>query len=59
MKTYGGNGVNDQLHVPAALPQGKKPPVPIGLVAGWAPELVWMLWRREKLCSFRELDSAI
>jgi hypothetical protein len=38
-----------QLHAPAALPLGKDPPppVPIGYEAGWDPELVWRLKRRE------------
>jgi hypothetical protein len=33
--------VRGQLHDPAALPQGKVPPVIIRLEAGWAPESVW------------------
>jgi hypothetical protein len=39
---HSGSGmeVSDWLHDPAALPQGKEPPVPIGQDAGWAPELV-------------------
>jgi hypothetical protein len=36
-----------QLHVPAALTSGKKPPVPIEWEAGLAPETVWTLWSRE------------
>jgi hypothetical protein len=27
----------------------REPPVPIGKEAGWAPELVWLLWKRENL----------
>jgi hypothetical protein len=34
-------GVSDQLHAPAALLPGKKPLVPIGWDARWAPEPVW------------------
>jgi hypothetical protein len=34
--------VLDQLHAPVALPLGA-----IGWEAGWAPEPVWTLWRRE------------
>jgi hypothetical protein len=33
----------------AALPSGKKPSVPIGEEAGWAPEPVWTTWRRKIL----------
>jgi hypothetical protein len=32
------------LHVPAALPPGKEPVVPIGWEAGRAPEPVWTRW---------------
>jgi hypothetical protein len=39
--------VSGQLHVPAPLPPGKEPPVPIGLEAGWAPEPVWTTRGRE------------
>jgi hypothetical protein len=38
--------VSGQLHVPAVLPPGKEPPVPIGYEAGWAPEPVWTMWRK-------------
>jgi hypothetical protein len=31
---------------PDHLPLGKFPPISIGEEAEWAPELVWMLWRR-------------
>jgi hypothetical protein len=40
--------VSGQHHAPAALSQGKEPPVRIVQEAGWAPETVWTLWRREK-----------
>jgi hypothetical protein len=40
--------VSDQLHALAPLPTGKEPVVNTGQDAGWAPELVWMLWSREK-----------
>jgi hypothetical protein len=40
--------VSGQLDVPAALLPGKESLVPIVLEAGWAPELVWTLWRKEK-----------
>jgi hypothetical protein len=32
--------VSGQLHIPAALPPGKEPSLPIGW-AEWAPEPVW------------------
>jgi hypothetical protein len=41
-------GVSGQLHAPATLPPGEAPPAPTGEQAGWAPELVWTLWGREK-----------
>jgi hypothetical protein len=31
--------VSSQLHAPAALHPRKKPPVPIGQEAGWAPSV--------------------
>jgi hypothetical protein len=37
-----------QLHTPAASALVKQRLVPIGYEAGWAPEPVWTLWRREK-----------
>jgi hypothetical protein len=56
--------VNSELHAPAALYPGKLSPVTIGLEAGWAPDSVWTLWRREKSCrtgpsSRRYIDWAI
>jgi hypothetical protein len=39
--------VSGQPHVLVALLLGKQPPVPIVEDAGWAPELVWIIWRRE------------
>jgi hypothetical protein len=35
---------------------GKLPPVPIKKEAGWDPELVWMLWRRENLSLPPEIE---
>jgi hypothetical protein len=39
-----------ELHAAASLPTGKKPLVPIGQEAGWAPESVWTTWRSEDSC---------
>jgi hypothetical protein len=49
--------VSSQLHVPADLPPGEEPPVPIGQEAGWDPEPVWTLRRREKVCPYRDSNS--
>jgi hypothetical protein len=40
--------VSGQLHVLTVLLSGKEPPISIVEEAGWAPEPVWTLWRREK-----------
>jgi hypothetical protein len=40
--------VSGELHAPPALPPRKERSVPIAYDAGWAPEPVWRLWRREK-----------
>jgi hypothetical protein len=40
--------VSGELHALAGLPLGKVPPVPIEYKGGWAPELLWMFWRRGK-----------
>jgi hypothetical protein len=40
--------VGGKLHSLAALFLGKEPPVPIGYEAGWVPEPLWTLARREK-----------
>jgi hypothetical protein len=49
--------VSGQLHAPGALPPGKEPPVPIGQEVGWAPEPVWVTWRRENSWSYRDWKS--
>jgi hypothetical protein len=41
--------VNGQLDALSTLPQGKGPLIPVRYDAWWAPELVWILWRRENL----------
>jgi hypothetical protein len=40
--------VSGQLNTPATLPLRKESPLPIGKEAGWATELVWMLWSGQK-----------
>jgi hypothetical protein len=40
--------VSGQLYASAALLPTNSP-VPIRQEAGWAPELVWALWRRENI----------
>jgi hypothetical protein len=49
--------VSGQLYVPASLPPEKDAPVPIGYEAGWAPEPVWTLWRRENYFLRRDSNS--
>jgi hypothetical protein len=49
--------MSGQLHAPIALPPGKVPPVPIGLEAGWAPELIWTTWRSENFCPHQDSNS--
>jgi len=36
--------VSGQFYASAALSPGKEPPILIGQEAGWALELLWMLW---------------
>jgi hypothetical protein len=50
-------GVSGQLHAPNVLPRGKEPPVPIGKGAGWAPEPIWTMWRRENYGPYRGSNS--
>jgi hypothetical protein len=45
-----------QLHASISIPPRKERPVPIGKKAGWASKPVWMLWRREISCPYRELN---
>jgi hypothetical protein len=40
--------MSGQLHAPVALPWRIQPLVPNAEEAGWAPETLWALWRREK-----------
>jgi hypothetical protein len=39
--------VNSQPHAPVTILPEKATPVPIEEVTGWAPEPVWLLWRRQ------------
>lgn len=39
-------------------PPGKEPLVPIEVETGWAPELVWHVWRKNFLRPVFELWSA-
>jgi hypothetical protein len=34
---------------PSCFTHSKNPPVPIGKKTGYAPEVVWMWWQREKI----------
>jgi len=38
--------VSNELHVPAALPSTKDPPITIEYEADGNPEKVWKFWRR-------------
>jgi hypothetical protein len=40
--------VSDQVQTLAALAPVKEPLVPSGEKSGWAPQPVWMFWRKEK-----------
>jgi hypothetical protein len=46
--------VSGQLHPLPTSPPEKEPPVPIVYEAGWAPEPVTTLWRREKSLPYRD-----
>jgi hypothetical protein len=39
--------VSGYLHATITLPSGKDSLVPVGLEAGWAPVLVWLVWKRK------------
>jgi hypothetical protein len=68
MKAYGGSGCIDPHFLDLGtswrwvvsfkpLPlytRGNSPSVPIGQEAGWAPEPVWTMWRRENFCPHRD-----
>jgi len=66
LKTYGGAEVHlhyfsisaivGQLHTPPAFSPGKLLPVATEYEAGWAPEPVWAVWRREKSVALQKLN---
>jgi hypothetical protein len=49
--------LSGQLHTPAALPLEKEPLVTTGQETGWAPEPIWMTWRRENSLPYQDLKS--
>ena len=50
LTVYGGNS---QLHAPITLLPGKATPLPVEEDPGWAPQPVWVLWRRQdKQCTY-------
>jgi hypothetical protein len=46
-----------QFHAPTALPQGKKPPVPIGYEVAWTPEAIRTTGRSENSYPHQDLNS--
>jgi hypothetical protein len=46
--------VSDEVHVPAALPSTKDPPVTIEYEADGDTEKVWKFWRRGRFISLTE-----
>jgi hypothetical protein len=50
--------VSGQHHVLAALSRVKSPRYPLHRGAGWAPEPVYTLWRREKSCPCHESNPS-
>jgi hypothetical protein len=49
--------VSGRLHGPAALTPGKETTLHIGCEAGWTPESVHTMWRRENSWLFRDSNS--
>ena len=49
MFEFGATWQSSELHAPSALSVMKVFPVPKEQKVEWAPELVWMLWKRHKL----------
>jgi hypothetical protein len=50
--------LSGQFHGLAALTLGKEPQVSVEQELGWAPELVWMIWRRKISCPCHDLNPA-
>jgi hypothetical protein len=40
-------------------PEGKEPPPSIVYEAGWGPEPVWMLWKRENLVPLTGIETQL
>jgi hypothetical protein len=51
--------VRGQLHVPAILSPGKKPPLPIIFEAVGTPHPIWMFWRKGNPLAFARNLSLI
>jgi hypothetical protein len=49
--------MSGQVHTSTSLPPGKEPQVRIGYEAGWAPQLVWTMWRRENSWPYQDSNS--
>jgi hypothetical protein len=50
--------VSGQLYAPTTLSPEKELQAPIGEKAGWVPESIWELWRREKSRTARNRTRA-
>lgn len=46
-----------ELHALVILPPGQEPAVPVALEDGWAPQLVWTIWRRGRYLSCARIWS--
>lgn len=51
--------VSGQLHALPAILQKKEPKVPTEYEAGWTPESVWTLWKKEKFLTPAGNETAI
>ena len=48
-----------QFHVPPSLPPKKEPPISIEYDVGWAPELIWILRKRENIIPVPGIEPQI